>query len=319
MADSDYEQARAKVGKCSDETLRKKLVTQGFSKDEVDTWARVRLINESLHQAGHFKPIPVSAVTTSVSSVTQLVSSAVTTTISSTGIPSLTQSALTSPVVDINALFQFMIQQQQQAEERREREGRQEREKREEEYRRREEERQQREEERHRKEQERYQQERHDAEKRQADLIESLLHRREDSGNSRERVDRASEDRVVLIKRYGEVLKLTLMKMPNENSQIPLWLDTMEEIMNTFEVPNNIRHALLLPSLNDKAKRVVCKMSEETKIDFALFKAALSKEFSIYTRTEIQTVFNIQTYNKHLYYPGDFNNKIYKVDYYPKP
>ena len=125
---------------------------------------------------------------------------------------------------------------------------------------------------------------RRQADRRHADFMEQLIRNQDrasslTSSSTRDRSD--NNDKILLLKRYGDVLKNTLPKFPTSDHEICVWIDNAESVYDTCEVPLDLRSSLLLPFLNDKAKRLVCQMSEAVKADFKLFKNALIKEFKL--------------------------------------
>ena len=84
-----------------------------------------------------------------------------------------------------------------------------------------------------------------------------------------------NKDKILLLKRYGDVLKNTLPTFPTSDHEICVWIDNAESVYDTCEVPLDLRSSLLLPFLNDKAKRLVCQMFEALKADLSSLKTPL--------------------------------------------
>jgi len=64
-------------------------------------------------------------------------------------------------------------------------------------------------------------------------------------------------------KRYGDILKHVLPRMPVNPTCLPSWWDTCERVWQLYEVPENLRSQLLLPLLTRKAKSIVGRMKTE--------------------------------------------------------
>ena len=237
----------------STENLVKKLVEKGWKSEDISSWSREQLIAETLAQQGFGESraaVKLSAVSAPVQPTAQ----------------------------DTSVLIQLLMNQQQamlklfQDETRRK----------EEEMRRREEE-----------ERRRQQELLEAADRRQAEMLERLQRisdekaAKEKEIREREadmlRTERSAreESKASQLKRCGDLLKHVLTKIPNVDSEICIWLDNVQSIFDTYDVPSDLRFALLMPYLNDKAKRLVCKMDSEVKNDFSKFKQALEKEFRL--------------------------------------
>ena len=261
------EVAKARINKASDETLKRKLVTSGLSREEVDSWSRERLLTES--------------------------HSRITTSASSTPTASPNRPPSTTPSTDMSAFMHIWQLSQERAEkQRREDMERMEKQRREDLARAEERMEKQRNEDLERVERQRRedqqradeilritQQQARDAQQ----LLQTLTQRtvtNSDQDGHRGSGDTADpSNRARLIRNFGDVLKHALTKFPDHDSKICGWLDYVQSCFDDHLVPNDIRHILLLPHLNDKAKRLLCKLPSEVKEDFTQLKLAIAKEF----------------------------------------
>ena len=51
-------------------------------------------------------------------------------------------------------------------------------------------------------------------------------------------------------KRYGDILKYVLPRIPSESAELPAYFDTVENVFAVYEVPNNLNSKLILPLLS---------------------------------------------------------------------
>ena len=95
-----------------------------------------------------------------------------------------------------------------------------------------------------------------------------------------------------LIKSFGGLIKSVITNCPSNPADMSDWIACVEGTFDMYEVPDEIRHALLMPYLNDKGRRLVAKMDCESKQDFEKFKSLLQKEFRL---TSMQHLHAFQT------------------------
>jgi len=92
-------------------------------------------------------------------------------------------------------------------------------------------------------------------------------------------------------KRYGDILKHVLPRMPTNQADLVSWWDTCERIWALYEVPTNLRSKLLLPLLTPKAKSIVGRMESEELADVGCIRKFLMREFKLTSR-EYRARFN---------------------------
>jgi len=67
---------------------------------------------------------------------------------------------------------------------------------------------------------------------------------------------------------FGNALKYSLPKMPDDLNEIPAYFSAVEKIFRRYEVPKQIQLQLLIPKLNDKSKSLLVKLSSEKQNDY---------------------------------------------------
>ena len=97
------------------------------------------------------------------------------------------------------------------------------------------------------------------------------------------REDRLTRDNTkeAKIKTFGDLLKHVLFHMPQQLTEIPIYLDTVDRIYRVYEVPNEIKRSLLNPYLSTAARKLVVTLPAVDVADYDSFKKALLREFSL--------------------------------------
>ena len=82
-------------------------------------------------------------------------------------------------------------------------------------------------------------------------------------------------------KKFGELMKnvLPIRPMPENESEVPVYMQTIENMFDLCSVRNDIRPALLMPYLSVKAKKIVCNMKADEMKSYDGIKKALLREF----------------------------------------
>lgn len=97
-----------------------------------------------------------------------------------------------------------------------------------------------------------------------------------------------------LTKKYGDIMKHVLPRMPTDPGELMTFWDTCENLWSVYEVPEILRAKLLLPLLNPKAKSLVSRLSVDELGDVNKIKEFLLKEFRLTSR-EYRARFNAAT------------------------
>lgn len=82
--------------------------------------------------------------------------------------------------------------------------------------------------------------------------------------------------------------------MPRETSELPSYLDTIENLFVMFDVPEDLKSKMLLAHLTGKAKYVVSKLSVDQLNGYDFVKQHLLTEFKISPRELRSRFFNAQ-------------------------
>src|SRR6218665_3068103 len=80
---------------------------------------------------------------------------------------------------------------------------------------------------------------------------------RDEAVKESERKMKEEESSGSKIKKFGDILKNVLPNMPSEDVELPLYLESVESLFNLYQVPDDLKCALLMPFLSEKAKRLV--------------------------------------------------------------
>ena len=92
-------------------------------------------------------------------------------------------------------------------------------------------------------------------------------------------------------KRYGDIMRHVLPKMPTENSELPQFFETAEKLFGMYEVPNEVKAQLLIPLLTAQAKALVNRLTADKLADYAEVKHFLLTEYKL-TPREYKTRFD---------------------------
>ena len=85
-------------------------------------------------------------------------------------------------------------------------------------------------------------------------------------------------------KRYGDIMRHVLPKMPNENSELPQFFETVEKLFEMYGVADEVKAKLLIPLLTTQAKALVNRLSIDKLADYAEVKQFLLPEYKLTPR-----------------------------------
>ena len=83
------------------------------------------------------------------------------------------------------------------------------------------------------------------------------------------------------VKRYGFALKQAVSPMPSDLTEIPQFVDSLEAMFRSFEIPADLRAKLLLPFLSLKAKLLISRLNDEELEDYEGVRDFLLSEFKL--------------------------------------
>jgi len=126
---------------------------------------------------------------------------------------------------------------------------------------------------------------------------EELRIRREEIDRLRLRDEQQAERENSLAsqtKRYGDILKHVLPRMPSDPGELINFFDTCENLWALYQVPIELRAKLLLPLLTPKAKSLINRLDAGALADVEHIKTFLLNEFRLTSR-EYRARFNAAT------------------------
>jgi len=85
----------------------------------------------------------------------------------------------------------------------------------------------------------------------------------------------------VQMKRYGDVLRGALGRMPTEPTDLPAFFDNAERLFRNVSAPHGFRAQLLMPYLTDKARALVGRMDSLKSSDYNEVKSLILCEFKL--------------------------------------
>ena len=123
---------------------------------------------------------------------------------------------------------------------------------------------------------------------------EDIELRRAEATRMRNRDEQMAERERSLVaqtKRFGDVMKHVLPRMPVDPGELMNFWDTCDNLWNLYEVPEELRAKLLLPLLTPKAKSLISRLDATALADVKQIKAFLLNEFRLTSR-EYRARFN---------------------------
>ena len=98
----------------------------------------------------------------------------------------------------------------------------------------------------------------------------------------KDKADKESEKgRVTLLKKYGDVLRNTVVKLGNDVVEFIPFCDNIEKQFNDLKVPQELRVSLLKPFLNERARLLVNRLDAAHQDDYAYVKQYLLDQFRL--------------------------------------
>lgn len=89
------------------------------------------------------------------------------------------------------------------------------------------------------------------------------------------------ENIIAKTKRYGQAVQYALYKMPQEAGELPAYFDAVDNIWETYGVPNELKAKLLVPQLTARAKSLITKLPLVEQNDYTKLKEYLLKQHQL--------------------------------------
>jgi hypothetical protein len=124
--------------------------------------------------------------------------------------------------------------------------------------------------------------------------------RREQADAQANRAQEQDERRNSLVeraKRYGDILKNALPKMPQDIWQLAAYFDTVENLFKTFEVPVELQTCLLRPFLSERALSLLTHLDADRSSKLSEVRKYLLEQFNL-TALQFRNKFNTVTKQK---------------------
>ena len=91
-------------------------------------------------------------------------------------------------------------------------------------------------------------------------------------------------------KRYGDIMKNVIPRMPTETTEIPSFFDNVENIFEVYDVPEDLQAKLLIPQLSPRARTLISRMSVDELASYTKVRDFLTAEFKL-TPREYRSMF----------------------------
>ena len=95
----------------------------------------------------------------------------------------------------------------------------------------------------------------------------------------------------ILFKRYSDLLKSTLSNQPDNDFDLPVYLNSIKTIFKLHNVLLDLRETLLIPYLNSKTKTLICRLTPDQIKTYEGLKTTLLREFR-FTPHQYRVQFN---------------------------
>ena len=123
---------------------------------------------------------------------------------------------------------------------------------------------------------------RENAELRSRDVKERELRA---AADEKERVQREEQQKKSeRLRKASKKLEKILPKMTADGLEIPMYFKTVENYFHEFEVEDDLKIALLLPSMNEKARKVITRLDATQREDYEEVKKQVLREFKMTPR-----------------------------------
>src|SRR6218665_610505 len=83
---------------------------------------------------------------------------------------------------------------------------------------------------------------------------------RDKAVKERERKMKEAESSDPKIKKFRDILTNVLPNMPSEDIELPLYLESVESLFNLYQVPDDLKCALLITFFSEKAIKLVRRL-----------------------------------------------------------
>ena len=123
------------------------------------------------------------------------------------------------------------------------------------------------------------QQEKQRREIRENELIE--LKKKKEEDRLVEREERRAREQKNDAKTFGDIIRSSLIKMGTDPIDAIAFFDNVERLFALHSVPQKLRAGLINPYLNDRAQKIVGKLSPEMASKYETVKATILKEFKL--------------------------------------
>ena len=104
----------------------------------------------------------------------------------------------------------------------------------------------------------------------------------------KEEKEKKANDGAVTAKLFGDVMRSHILKMGAEPLDALAFFKHVEQLFDKYEVPESMRASLINPYLNEKARRIVGKLSTEVATKYDSVKATILQEFKLSANTYLE-------------------------------
>jgi hypothetical protein len=103
-----------------------------------------------------------------------------------------------------------------------------------------------------------------------------------DRQRARDRAEAERRDSVVVrTKMFADAVRGTFAKMPSDPVEMNSYFDSIENLFARFEVPNDLKVALLRPYLSERAQTLLTRMDKAIVASYDDVKTYLLREFNL--------------------------------------
>ena len=112
--------------------------------------------------------------------------------------------------------------------------------------------------------------------------------------------EKYKESPAVKLKLWGDALRKTISRMPNEPTEIVSWFISLDRLFDQLSVPYDLRAVLMRPHLNERAKNLLLRCDPDKAHDYKVVKKFLLQEMqltpSVYLVSNTKTLLWLRCY-----------------------
>ena len=83
------------------------------------------------------------------------------------------------------------------------------------------------------------------------------------------------------VKHYSDAVEQSIPSFPSDPAEISMFFDCVDKLFDQFEMPNNIRGRILVPSLSNHAKSLLFRLDQTGQNQYEIIRNFLLNEYKL--------------------------------------